>query len=116
MEPQRPAATLSKNLEIATGLRGLYDSKRVLLPRHRNIHGIIARDLQENARVRPALIGLPRGGQEARPKSETGGNVLSVTHGMANLLQHGRIGLVHFKVSEDRKVVAGPDAIEMSTQ
>src|SRR5262245_53897059 len=64
MQAQRATAARHEDLEIAARLRGLHHTKRIALPRHRQIDGIITRDLQKHAAVRPALVGLPRRVQE----------------------------------------------------
>src|SRR5689334_22461627 len=57
---QRPPSPLGKNLQIAARLSGLDHTERIGMAGHRQVPGIVAGDLQENAAVGPALIGLSR--------------------------------------------------------
>ena len=70
MDAQRAAAAFGENGEIAAGLRSFYDAERVFLVGHRQIDGVIARDLQKNAAVGAALVGLARGVKEAFAASQ----------------------------------------------
>ena len=69
MDSQCSPSTLDKNLEIPTRLCRFDYSERVLLFGHWQIHGVIARYLQEDPGVWPTLVCLARGVQEARAKS-----------------------------------------------
>ena len=60
MGAERTALALHQDLEIPSCLSRLDYAERVFLVRHRQIEGVVARDLQEDARVRAALIGLSR--------------------------------------------------------
>src|ERR1700675_409203 len=69
MDAQGAAAALGQDVEIATRLRRLHDTESVFLARHRQILAIIAGDLQEDAGIRAALVGLPGRVQEPRPEA-----------------------------------------------
>jgi hypothetical protein len=58
MNAQRAPSPLSQYGEVASGLRCLDHAEGIFLTRHRQIFSIICRNLQENAGVRAALIGL----------------------------------------------------------
>src|SRR6185295_17098667 len=79
---QGAAVALGKHLEVAPRLRGFDNAEGIFLPRHRNVYLIVASDLQEDATVRPALVCLSCGVQEARAEAETGRNALAVADGM----------------------------------
>ena len=83
MDAQRAPAALGQHLEVAARLGRLDDAEGVLLARHRQVVRVVAGDLQEDAAVRPALVGLAGRVQEARPEAEAGGDALPVAHAMA---------------------------------
>src|ERR1700674_1619374 len=83
---QCAAAAFRKNREVAAGLRGLHDPEGVLLPGHWKILGIVAGDLQEDAAIGTAFVGLSSGVQEARAKAENGGHFFPVAHGVPDRL------------------------------
>src|ERR1700675_1629795 len=113
MDSQRAAVAVRENLEITSRLRCLYHAERVLLTRHGEICGVVAGDLQEDAGVRTALVGLPRGMEEPRAEAEAGGDFFLVAHGMANRLELGFVRVVHMDVAEHGEIIAGFDAAEM---
>jgi len=63
---QGPPVTVQQNLEIPSRLRRLDDAECVFLIRHGQVESVVARDLEEHARVRSALIGLAGRVQETR--------------------------------------------------
>src|SRR6516165_9493593 len=72
LRPQCAPAALGKNIVIATRLRRLDDAKRIGLSGHRQVRGIVARDLQKDAAVWSALVGLSGRMLETRPEADTG--------------------------------------------
>src|SRR5215472_11485966 len=58
VRPQGAPAALGKDIVIAARLRGLDDAKGVGLTGDPQIFGIVAGDLQKDAAVRSALVGL----------------------------------------------------------
>ena len=72
MDAQRAAVALDEHLEIAARLRRLDDAERVALAGHRQVRGVVAGDLQEDAGVGAALVGLAGRVQEARAEAEAG--------------------------------------------
>src|SRR3954468_14059738 len=80
MYPQRAAAAFGQHVEIAARLRRLDHAKTRLLAGHREILGIVGGDLQEDAAVRPAFVGLPGGMQEARPEFRAGRDMALVAN------------------------------------
>src|SRR6266849_6426969 len=83
---QGAAAAFGENREVAAGLRGFHDPEGVLLPGHGKILGVVAGDLQKNAAIGTAFVGLPGGVQEARAKAENRGNLFLVAHRVPNRL------------------------------
>src|SRR6188508_845896 len=78
MDAEHAAASLREHGDVAPGLRRLDDAERVLLPRHREIAGVVGRDLQEDALVGAALVGLPGRVQEARAEADAGRDVRAI--------------------------------------
>ena len=60
MHAERASVPVRQNLEIAASLGGLDDSERVGLAGNGKIERVVARDLQEDACVRSALVPLAR--------------------------------------------------------
>src|SRR5262250_3417430 len=102
MHAKGTPAALREYGEIAASLGGFYDAEGIFLVRDRKVDGVIACDLQEDARVRPALVGLASRVQEARAKSQHGGEFLFVAHSVADGLQSGLVLSVHSDVAEQR--------------
>ena len=83
MDPQSAPPAIGQNLKISARLRRLHDAESVFLSGHRQVDRIVAGDLQEHSRIRPAFVRLSRRVQEARAEAETGRNAFLVAH------QHG---------------------------
>ena len=77
---------------------------------------VVAGDLQEDAGIRAALVGLAGGMQEARAKAKTGGDAFLVADGVANRLQLRFVRVVHLDVAEHGEIIAGVEASEMRAQ
>src|SRR5260370_18318277 len=92
VHPQGAPAAFGKDLEIAARLRLLDDAKGIGLAGHRQIVGIVTGDLQEDAGVRPALIGLSRRVLEARPEADTRCRPRPVANDLTDSLQHIEVG------------------------
>jgi len=58
MNAQRAATSLHQDVKIASSLSRLDHTKGVLPPRHWQIGGVIARDLQEYSCVRATFVRL----------------------------------------------------------
>src|SRR5712664_1107174 len=106
VDAQCAAAAFGENREVAPGLRGFHDPESVFLPGYRRILGIVASDLQKNAAIGAAFVGLSSGVQEARAKAEDGGHLLLVAHGVPNTLQRLFIRGIHRYVAQDCEIVA----------
>src|SRR5580700_4117970 len=102
MNSQCPAIPLRENLKIASSLRGLYDPECVFLFGHRNINCVITSDLEKDAGVGSALVGLARGMLKTRAKFRTGGDTFFVANGVTDRLQRRLMRIVHFNVGENR--------------
>ena len=70
VHPERTTVALRQNLEIAPRLCRLHHAERVRPTRHRNVWRVIARDLQEYARIRPTLVALACRVEKARAELE----------------------------------------------
>jgi hypothetical protein len=86
MNAERTAVALHQNLEIPSRLGRLDHTKRVFPSRHGHIDGVIARNLQEYARVRTTLIGLSRLVQEPRSKFEARRDARVIADSLAHCL------------------------------
>src|SRR5579871_3719200 len=100
MHAQRAPATFRKHLEVTARLRRLHHTERVLLPGHRNVLGVVTRDLEEYAAVRAALVRLPGRVEEARSEAQTRGDFLRVAHAVSNALERHFVRLVHLDIRE----------------
>jgi hypothetical protein len=86
MNAQRSSIAFRQNVEVASGLRGFDDSESVLLFRDRQVLRVFASDLEEDAAVRAAFVGLSSGVQEAGAEAETGRDALTVADGCPQFL------------------------------
>src|ERR1700675_4615329 len=116
MDAQRAPATLRQHSKIAASLRCFHYAKGVLLPRNEDVYRVVASDLQKNAGIGTAFVGLSRGVKETRAKAEDGGDFYVVAHGEADGLQRLFMRFVHGDVAEHGKIVPGADAREMFLQ
>src|SRR5580704_6169572 len=113
MHPQRATTPFGQYLEIPARLRRLHHPECVLLLRHRQLDGVVACDLQEDARIWSAFVGLTRGMQKSRSKAQAGRYMLFVAHTMSQRLQHFLVLVVHLDISEHSKVIACTNTVEM---
>src|SRR5271169_751874 len=116
VRPQGAPTAFGKNPEIAARLRLLDDPKGIGMAGHRQILGIVAGDLQEDAAVRSALVGLSRRMLEARPEADACGCLRAVTNGATDALQDVNMGGAALDVGEQCRVVTGADPPEMRLQ
>ncbi|KXK00247.1 MAG: hypothetical protein UZ03_NOB001002839 [Nitrospira sp. OLB3] len=116
MHPQQPPSPLRQDLKIAARLRRLDDAKRIPLAGHRHVCGILASQLEEEAGVRPSFIGLSRGMEEPRAEPHAGGDAFDVPYHPAHGLEIRLMRGVHFEISQQREVVAGPEPIQMGCE
>src|ERR1700722_10072638 len=110
MHSQRAASALDQYLEVSACLRGFDHSERVLLSRYLEIHRIIARDLEEDSRIRAAFVGLTGGVQEARTKSQAGRDAFLVAQRMPDLLQPPLVLVVHPNEGEQSEIISCAEA------
>src|SRR5688500_6073952 len=113
MGAERAAVALYEDLEIPSCLGRLHHTEGVLPSRHGHIDGVIARNLQEHARVRATLVALSRRVQEAWSEFKARCDALVVADAMAHRLQHALVRLVHGDVRQQRKVISLADSVEM---
>ena len=106
MDAQSAAAAFREDRKIAAGLSRFYNTKRIFLSRNRQILCVVAGDLQKNAAVRPAFVGLPGRVQKARTETKDCGDFFLITHSMPQALQPFFIFHIHRDVAEDCKVIA----------
>src|SRR6478735_8681757 len=116
MHAQSAPPPLRQNLEIAARLRCLHDSEGVLLAGNRELHRIVARDLQEDPSVGPAFVGLTGRMQKTRPKPEAGRNVLAIAHRVAHLLQRRFVLSIHLDVGENYEIISSFNSGEVSLE
>ena len=116
MNAQRAAAAVGQHVEIATGLRCLDDPETGLLAGHREIPLVFGGDLQEDAAVGPALVGLPCRMQEAWTEFGAGGEMALVAHREPHRLQRVDMRGVSFDIAEQRDIVPRAGAAEMRLQ
>ena len=114
MDPQCTTIPFCENLKITASLRGFYDPKCVLLFGHRNIDRVITSDLEKDAGIGSAFVGLARGMLEARAKFRAGGDTLFVANCVTDRLQCRLMCIVHLNVGENREIVSGAEAIQVS--
>ena len=58
MDPEGSTIPVHQYLEVPSGLSSLDDAEGISLPRYRKVSGVLARDLEEDTAVGPALVGL----------------------------------------------------------
>src|SRR6478752_4271836 len=110
MDTQRAPAAFGQHVEIAARLRRLDDAKAGFLARHRQIPGVVGRDLQEYAAAGSALVGLAGRMQEARAEFGAGRNVAPVADLQPHLLQRVDRRAVACDISQQRKIIAAAGA------
>ena len=86
MDSECAAASLGEDVEIAASLRGLYGAEGIFLAGHRNVGGVIVSDLEKDAGVRAAFVGLAGGVQKSRAEAEAGGEFFFVADYVAKFL------------------------------
>src|SRR5256885_8035949 len=116
MDSECAAASIGEDVEITASLRGLYDAERVLLAGHGKVGGVIVGDLEKDAGVRAAFVGLSCGMQESRAEAEAGGEFLFVTNDVTEFLKNFFVFGVHGDIAENGKVIAGSRAGEVFFQ
>src|SRR2546425_13181347 len=102
MDPQGAAAALDEDEKVAARLGGLHGAERVRPPGHREILRVVARDLEEHARVRAPLVRLPGRVQEARPETHARRDPVMVPDPPPDRLERGLVRRGHLEVG-DRK-------------
>src|SRR5262249_25243183 len=95
MHSQHATLAFCQDREVASCLRRLDHAEGVLLTGHRQIHRVIAGDLQEDSSVGSAFVSLSGRVQEARAKAKARRYSLPVADRMANPLKTGFMLLVH---------------------
>src|SRR5258708_4228585 len=115
MYAQGAPLALCQDVKIATRLGCLHRSEGIFLSWYRQINGIIAGDLQKDAGVGAAFVGLSGGVQEARTKTQAGGNAFAVAYGMADGLQAVFMLAIHVYVGQQPQIVTCAKLIEMGT-
>src|SRR5215470_5624895 len=116
MHAQRAPSPLGKHCEIPPRLRRLNDTERVFLFGNREVIGIVAGDLQEDAAVRPSLVSLPGRVQKARAKSQNGRDPLCVPDLVADSFESRLILSVHRDIAQESEIISIAHALEMQPQ
>src|SRR5690606_16362861 len=113
---QRATPAVRQHAEVAARLRRLHHAERVAPAGHGQIDGIVAGHLQEHPGVRAALVGLAGGVEEARAEAEARGHAPRVAHAVPHGLQQRLMRVGHVDIGEQREVVAGAGALEMTRE
>src|SRR5450755_4309854 len=113
MDSKRTSMAVRQNLEISARLRRLHNPERILLLRNGQIVRFIASDLEENTRVRAALVSLTRAVQEARAEAENARHILCLQNLGAHLLQYLFVFGKHRDVGKQTEIVARVNAVQM---
>src|SRR3954470_9426040 len=108
MNAQEAPPALRENVEIAARLRRLDDAEAVAAAGHLEIPVIVAGDLEEDAGIRPALVGLAGGVEKARAEAEAGGDALGVANRAAHCLQRRLMRVAALDIGEKRAIIAFP--------
>src|SRR5262245_38295745 len=106
-------AALGEHGEVAARLGGLDDAEREVPAGNREVGCVVSGDLQEDAAVRAALVGLAGRVEEARAEADGRGGLRAVADERPD---RGQLGLVlrrHLDVGEQRRIVALADAAEV---
>ena len=112
-EVQARSATIAlvQRFEIAEGLRALERLER-RHPRNREIERRVGGELEEDARVRAALVELAGRVQEARAETDGGRDLERVANLQPDVVQRQLVRVVHLDVRRERDVVARLDLRE----
>src|SRR6267154_717688 len=116
MDAQSAAASLGEDVEITARLRGFYDAEGIFLAGHGKVGGVIVSDLEKDAGVRAAFVGLSCGMQESRTEAEAGGDFLFVTNDVTEFLKNFFVFGVHGDIGEDGEVITDAGMREMLFQ
>src|SRR5580704_17306237 len=116
MHAEGASPAFSEYCEIAAGLGSFDDAEGVPLIGNGKIDGVVAGDLQEDAGIGSAFVGLAGGVQKARTKSKNRRDLLLVPHAVANGLQNSLVLGIHGDVAEQREIVSLASAREVSLQ
>ena len=114
MDAQRAPAALGQHAEVAAGLSRLDDAEAGLLAGYRQVPGVVGGDLQKDAAVGAAFVGLSGGMQEAWAEFGTGRDVALVAHRQPHALQVLDMRMVTLDIGQQRHIVVGMDARQMS--
>src|SRR4029077_4066176 len=116
MRSQGAPTPLGEDVVIATRLRRFYDAKGVGLSWHRQVVGVVASDLQKDAAVRSALIGLASRMLAARRKADTGRRLGAVADSAPYTLDRLPMGATALDIGEQRCVIPQTAPPEMGLQ
>ena len=110
---QRAPAALGENVEIAARLCLLDDPESIGAAGYRQILGIRAGDLQKDAAVRSALVGLTRRMLKTRPEADACRRLGPVADHAAEPLHRIDMGGAAIDIGEQCCVIARADPPEM---
>src|SRR5579859_3927260 len=91
MNAQRAPVALEQNVKVAAGLRVLHHAETGAMSGNGEVLAIIAGDLQKDAAIRAAFIGLAGRMQKSRSEFEAGCDVAPVAQRQPQLLQDGDV-------------------------
>src|SRR2546422_3555556 len=113
---QRPPPARPEDLEVAERLRRLHHAEGVSPPRYREVLPVVTRDLDEDARIRSALVRLPGRVEITGSEAETRPNLEPIPRRDPGRLKLGLVRLVHRNIREEGHVVPGPDRLQVCFQ
>src|SRR6266702_7182184 len=113
MHAERAPTAFGEHLEVGARLRGLHDPEACAVSRDRQVLGVVRGDLEKDAVVGPAFVGLAGRMQETGTEAETGCDPPPVAQSEPQLLQCVDMSLVARKIGQDRRIIPAPDAPEM---
>ena len=103
---QRAAVAVEQDLEIAAGLGGFDRAESVFLVGNRQVARVVRSDLQKDAVVCAAFVGLSGRVQKARSEAQARCNRVFVQNRVPDFLQPRLIFLVHFDIGEQGEIIA----------
>src|SRR5262245_13767491 len=105
MNSQSATIPRAQHLKISASLCCFHHAKRVLLAGDFEVLRVVTGDLQKDSGVWSAFVSLSGGMQEARTKSQAGGRLFAIPKQMTGLLQRLLVGIAHWNVREQRKII-----------
>src|SRR5216683_1191686 len=116
MDAQGAPTALGEDIEVAARLRRLDGAEAVSAAWDAKVAAIIVGDLQKNAGIRSAFVGLAGRVEKAWPKADTSRDAPGVADHAPHRLQGAGMRRIALDIGEQRAVVALPELTEMRPQ